>query len=128
MHIANLDVCRNSFGEKGVVAFAQSFAESTSLRTVNIGWNTFFSRGCSAVAEALKACSTLRRLDLSRCGVPDDGAHTLVEALPSCQLEELNLSGNTISEDLAGLLRAACPVGMVLNLEQQLPTRKSGHW
>jgi len=128
MHIANLDVCRNSFGEKGVVAFAQSFAESTSLRTVNIGWNTFFSRGCSAVAEALKACSTLRRLDLSRCGVPDDGAHTLVEALPSCQLEELNLSGNTISEDLAGLLRAACPGGMVLNLEQQLPTSKSGHW
>jgi len=127
-YIANLDVCRNSFGEKGVVAFAHSFAESTSLRTVNIGWNTFFSRGCSAVAEALKSCSTLRRLDLSRCGVPDDGAHMLVGALPSSRLEELNLSGNTISEELAGLLREACPGGMVLNLEQQLPTRKSGHW
>ncbi len=126
--LSNLDVSRNNFGEKGAVAFANSFAESRSLRTVNISWNTFFSRGCEAIAQALKLSQTLRRLDLSRCGVPDDGAEMLLEDLPGSVLEEFNLSGNAISEEVAARLLEACPNNMRLNLEQQLPTGKSRHW
>mgnify|MGYP006112834807 CR=1 FL=1 len=59
-------------------------------------------KGAIALAECLKHMKSLTRLDLSHDEIGDAGIKEIVTALDacSCNLEELDLSGNGIGKDV----------------------------
>lgn len=70
-----------------------------TLYSLNLSKNTIFTEGSREISQSFNANATLRILDISHCNLCDDGAVAFSCCLQNNVLEDLNISGNKITNE-----------------------------
>jgi hypothetical protein len=108
--IVSIDLRTCGLGGPGVVAICQAAAKCVNLRELRLCGNAITNDGATRVAELLRSSPTLATLELRYCRIGSAGCIGLCGAVGKQEdftLEELNLSGNAISDDAARELAAS---------------------
>jgi hypothetical protein len=90
---------------RGVAALSKAAGKCVYLRTLRLCGNGLTLDGASSVAELVAAHQTLAKLELRYCRMENHACEVVCGAVgKSLSLEELNLSGNAISDSVAQAL------------------------
>ena len=101
--LQEINLSRNSIGDRGVRLIAQGLVESddTTLKRLDISWNGIKDTGAGFLADMLRHNSVLTHLNLKCNFICDGGMKDLADSLKSdMALEELNLIGNQMRDPL----------------------------
>ena len=88
-------------GSRSLSAFFQS--DHCRLEHLDLGKMSIDDNGMAVLATGLASLSSLKRLELSHMSIDDQGLQDLARGLVNCNLEKLDLSGNTLMDTLSGL-------------------------
>ncbi|OHT09816.1 hypothetical protein TRFO_21081 [Tritrichomonas foetus] len=101
LEINGVAFINNNIGPSGCRGFARGLVQSVSLSVLELDYN--HGMGDDGVCGLIHYghCPTLLRLSLRCCSIGDKGAEAIGRwlALPTCNLQELILSGNEIGPD-----------------------------
>ena len=84
-------------GDAAAAALADAVKVSTTLTTLDLGFNDILAGGAAALADAVTVNTTLTALNLRGCSLGDAGAAVLAKAVTT--LTELDLRGNRMIGD-----------------------------
>ena len=116
-----------SITEKYMIYVAEGIKASSHLNTLDLSDNNIGDEGCKALAVTLYheyisgKCSTphLHNLNLSCCHISDSGIVALVGSIQeNCNIELLDLSGNSFQNRVTPVLFSSCRKLSVLNLSR----------
>ena len=94
-----------SITEEGLRSLSTLFqSDNCRLEYLDLGGRMNMGNdGASALATGLASLPTLKRLNLRGTSIGDQGLQDLAEGLVNCDLEELDLSENMLTESVSGL-------------------------
>lgn len=111
LEIQGVAYINENVGPSGCRGFARAMVNSESLCILELDFN--HGIGDDGVAGLIHYghCPTLIRLSLKYCSIGDKGAESIGKwlALPTCNIQELDLSGNEIGPDGVTLLAHYLP-------------------
>ena len=103
--LTRLDLRLNDFGPAGCAALAES-PESQSLEALFLSFNSLRDDGVANLFVPGTNLRNLRQLELARCYIYSEGAEAMAQCPELEGLQELELTGNTITTGAADLARS----------------------
>ena len=99
--LEELYLSENRLGDEGTEILSDGLIHNCSVRKLDLRSNGIETDGCRALSSVVKECNMLTSLCLAMNEIGDIGVSKLAEGLKdkNCQLEDLDLSDNRISED-----------------------------
>lgn len=95
----SLSCADNAITFHGALKFSASIANN-SLAALDISHNVFQDNGMLALLQALNG-SSIRQLRAAHCQFTNISGELLAEILPTTQLQEVDVSGNALGDDVA---------------------------
>ncbi|XP_065888158.1 protein NLRC3-like isoform X3 [Dysidea avara] len=96
--LTELHVPDCGFSAKGASCVGR-FLKNCNLQVLNIEGNSIRDDGISVMMDGLQYNKTLTELDVSECGLSAKGASCVGRFLKNCNLQVLNIGGNSIGDD-----------------------------
>ena len=124
--VEGLKFCRNltslllgnlMITEEGLRSLSTLFqSDSCRLERLYLDQMNIDEDGAAVLATGLASLPSLKRLDLRGTSIGDRGLQDLVRGLVNCNLEELNLSGNTLMDSVSGIKSLGKLVAQTTNM------------
>ncbi|KYR03007.1 leucine-rich repeat-containing protein (LRR) [Tieghemostelium lacteum] len=97
-----LDISANKITFEGAKMIAESLQSNSSLKLLNLNQNSLSPQFGPIIAETLKLNQTLTHLEMAYTGLRNEGSLPIskVLALPTLHIKKLNLSENSISDQV----------------------------